>query len=53
MRFFLSSSEDIFSFLLEREEGREEGRKTNIDVQEKYRSVASLRHQEQGLNLQP
>ena len=33
---FSSSPEDIFSLLLEREEGRKEGRERNIDAREKH-----------------
>ena len=36
---FLSSPEDVFSLLLEREKGREGGR--NTDVREKHQSAAS------------
>ena len=35
-KMFLSSPEDIFPWLLEREDGREEGRERNIGVEEKH-----------------
>ena len=40
----------FFSLLLEREEGRAEGRERNIDVREKHRSAASSAHPDQGSN---
>ena len=43
--FFLSSPEDIFSFLFWK---RDKGRERNTDAREKHRLVASLRCQDQG-----
>ena len=44
---------DFIYLFLERGEGREKVMGRNIDVQEKYRLLASRTHGNQGLNLQP
>ena len=44
---------DFIYLFLERGEGREKVMGRNIDVQEKYRLLASRTHRNQGLNLQP
>ena len=53
-----SSPEDIFSLLLEREEGREKGRERNINLRKKHRLFASHTHQDgesysPGLGIKP
>ena len=42
---------DMIILFLEQREGREKERKRNIDVKEKYRSVASPGHLVQGPNM--
>ena len=51
--FFCPHLRTFLSLLLEREEGKEEGRERNIDGREKHRLVASCTHMDQGSKLQP
>ena len=51
--FIFPHPKTFFSLILEREEGRDEGREKNIHIREKHQLVASRTYPDQGSNPQP